>query len=172
MENWSLPRLEAGELKAPKRSAWGILQFLICETRLVIYKNTQRGLPAKPSPAQGILLDLDVFDNELGLGGFLKLILSGYGRHAFSGHFTRTLGSWGARKLEGIFIEAGLLYHKHEHLLEDVAFSDKHHGILPKLDEFESLDQRYSRGKAREAMILKKHIEDNIEQFAIIIPNT
>ncbi|MDR1109916.1 MAG: hypothetical protein LBP92_04255 [Deltaproteobacteria bacterium] len=54
-------------------------------------------------------------------------------------------------------------------MIEAYAFLGKPAGILPGVNEFGPLGRRYRQDKAEEAMISEKHIDDYIDQFAIII---
>jgi hypothetical protein len=120
------------------------------------------------------------FHREVTNGGFIQLIYNGYGPYVFdTPHISDILDFWGAIKTAEIIDKVKIIYNKHRIELERKFNIDDENDFAKVYTEFSmemmkkfdflSLQLEYYQICEDEIKIIKKYVENNINEFGIII---
>ena len=119
--------------------------------------------------SQHTLLAFYYLYGEINDGGFIQLIHHGYGAYVFDSPFVETIKSWGADELAKVMENAKTIYNKYKEKLEAEISIKELCGLYKEITEFEPLENGFDEIMDREAEMIKKYIEENINEFAEII---
>jgi len=101
-------------------------------------------------------------------GGFLQALYNGYGEYVFEKPFSKIIKKWGAKKISRIVEKARRLYEKHKDRVKEVKTEKELSCLCSEITDFEMLDNEYMMVSVKEAEKIKKYIENNTNEFAII----
>jgi hypothetical protein len=97
-------------------------------------------------------------------GGFMQLVKSGFGKIIFENTFSEMIKSWGAEKTAEIINEGREWYIKYK---DEIETTEELNKVLAKA--FEVLDNMFYGVMEEEVENVKKYIENNINEFAVIV---
>ncbi len=117
---------------------------------------------------QNILMAFSAFDDQVSNGGFIQLIENGYGTYIFDSPLSEYLNEWGAIETARIIDEARVIYHHKKEILEREKTLEEFAKLYQEHKDFEVLEDQYDKIITAERAIIKDHIKQNINRFAII----
>ena len=167
----TLPRINRDALKKAKKYLWVFLPLFVTDDMLY---NHQKVMPKLNSSQQTFLtfylIETDAMrvSNNCHIGGFLQLIHNGYGRYVFEKPLSKIIETWGAKKISRIVEEARSPYEKYKDRVRKIKSLKKCSDLYLEIKDFEKLDNEYFKVSLKEAEKIKKYIEKNITEFAII----
>jgi hypothetical protein len=104
-------------------------------------------------------------------GGFLQAIYDGYAEYIFEKPFSGIIRTWGAEKTSGIVEKAKSIYVKYKGKIKKVKTKKELFHLYSEITDFKILDEEYRMIHHYEIEKIKKYIENNINEFAIIDEN-
>ncbi|GMO49751.1 MAG: hypothetical protein Pg6C_12700 [Treponemataceae bacterium] len=119
--------------------------------------------------SQIALLAYNFLYGQVSNGGFIQLIQNGYSGFIFNTVFSEIIKTWGAEKTGKIVEEANIIYNKYKNELEKETSMEEFSELYEKITDFESLEDEFYNIMDNETKIIKKYVEENINDFAIIV---
>jgi hypothetical protein len=119
--------------------------------------------------SQIALLAYNFLYGQVSNGGFIQLIQNGYSGFIFNTAFSEIIKTWGAEKTGKIVEEANIIYNKYKNELEKETSMEEFSELYEKITDFESLEDEFYNIMDNETKIIKKYVEENINDFAIIV---
>jgi len=181
MINNALPKINRIDLIKTKKYLWVYLHLFITDDMLYYH----REIMPKLNSSRQTLLTFCLFDSSMSTygsnydpanpddkwsikGGFLKALYYGYGEYVFEKSFSKIIKTWGAKKISRIVEKARGLYEKYKDRVKKVKTEKELSCLCSEITDFEILDNEYLMISIKEAEKIKKYIENNINEFAII----
>ena len=181
MINDALPKINRNDLIKAKKYLWVYLHLFITDDMLY----NHREIMPKLNSSRQTFLTFCLFDSSMSAcgsnydpanpddkwsikGGFLQTLYYGYGEYVFEKPFSKIIKTWGAKKISRIVKKAGSLYEKHKDRVKKVKTEKELSCLCSEITDFEILDNEYLMISIKEAEKIKKYIENNINEFAII----
>lgn len=118
--------------------------------------------------AQQTLMGYNILYGEITTGGFLQLIKNGYGGYIFEHIFTQTLKGWGAIEMSGLIDKAKEIYFHKKIELEIASATQEIFEMYQHYPELNILDKEFFKIMNSEADKIKRYIQNNINEFAIV----
>ncbi|MNR15376.1 hypothetical protein D3C85_1319070 [compost metagenome] len=116
----------------------------------------------------GVLVAYNVLHDEILEGGFLGMILNGYGNYIFNDRFAAMLKKWGIVQLALNVENAKEVYRKNIMRLEKLILSPDISSLYCEFPEFNALDRDFLIMIEEETLKVKKFIQSNLNDFAIL----
>jgi hypothetical protein len=104
-------------------------------------------------------------------GGFLRTIYDGFGEYVFESPFSKIIKTWGCKKISRIVEKTKIIYKKHKGKVGEVKSLKELSVLCSEIIDFEKLDHEYMMNSIKETKIIKRYIENNLNDFAIIDEN-
>lgn len=169
MTNENLPKINKSDLLEKSDDAWGYLSLFALKYFEMI--NNDSKIIKKLNISQQSLLAFTYLDSEVSNGGFIQLIQNGYGGYIFESPFSRIIKSWGCKEIADIVNRGRILYDKYRIKIEGEKSLEEFSQLYSVITDFEPLEYRYYEVKDNEMEFIKKYIEINMSEFAIIDEN-
>jgi hypothetical protein len=163
----ALPKIEAKELEKTKEDAWDFLYVFLLKYFEMIDKNN--GIMREFNDSQHTLLAYYYLDSQVCNGGFIQLVQNGYSGYIFDNPFSAAIKSWGAEETAKIVEDAKIIYNKHKEKLEKETSMEEFSELYKDIKDFEPLEDRYYKINDQEVERIKRYVEENINEFGIII---
>jgi tetratricopeptide (TPR) repeat protein len=120
--------------------------------------------------AQITLLAYHLLYGQVTSGGFIQFYHNGYGGFVFDSPFSKILKTWGAEKISEIVEKANVIYDKYKNeLVEKKASRAEFLELYEKITDFEPLVDEFNDIKDEETKIIRKYVEENVNDFEIIV---
>lgn len=168
MTNKTLAILTQEQIQAAKEDAWDFLLLFIDQYYQFIASNPGDELDEDFNEDQFTLLAFNALYGQVTNGGFLQLILNGYGEDVFESTFTEELKRWGAEQTAQLVEEVKLLYMQHKADLEREVTLEEFSEMYEKYPEFEPFDDQFYEIMDSQTEIVKEYVEKNLHHFASI----
>jgi hypothetical protein len=178
-----LPKINRNDLINAKEYLWIYLPLFITDDML--YKHWE--IMPKLNSSQQTFLTFYLFHHSMNTyghfhssdpaenwsikGGFLKLIYDGYGEYVFEKPFSKIIKTWGAKKISRIVEKAKSIYEKHKDKVKKLGTLKELSDLCSEITDFEILDHEYMTVSVEETLKIRKYIENNVNEFAIIDEN-
>ena len=164
----TLPEIKRKEIEKAKTSddAWDFLSLFTGEYIEMADKNHK--IMEEFNASQHTLLAYNYFEGQVCNGGFIQLIHNGYGGYIFDNPFAEALKLFGAEETAKIVEEAKVLYDKYKENLEKECSIEEFSALYKEITDFEPLENRFYKIMDQETKNIKKYVEENIEEFAVI----
>jgi len=167
----TLPEIKAADIEKSKDDAWDFLHLFVHKYYEMMDKKPE--ITQKFNDSQNTLLAYWYLDCEVCNGGFIQLIynsaINGYGAYIFDNPFSGAVKSWGAIKTVELVEKAKILYEKNKEELENANSTEEFSDLYKKFKDFDTLDHEYYKIRDEEEKIVKRYVEENINEFAKII---
>jgi len=163
----AFPRIARADLENAKNGdAWDFL-FVFTEKYFELIGENEEILKEFTS-SQNVLLAYNFLFDQVCNGGFIQLIVNGYGSYVFDTPFSSLLKEWGVERIAGIVDEARAVYEEHKEELEKDVTLEEFSKLYEKIKGFDPLDDRFYKVMGGETEVLKKYVEDHLEEFAVM----
>jgi hypothetical protein len=165
----TLPRIKADEIKKAKEDAWDFLFIFTNKYFEIMGQDPGREIMKDFNASQHTLLAYNYLYGEVMNGGFIQLIQNGYGGYIFDNPFSEIIKTWGAEKIAGIVEEAKVIYNKYKKELEKETSLEEFSKMYSKIKDFEALESQFYDIADKETENIKKYVEENLNEFCIIV---
>ena len=163
----ALPEIKKEEIENTKKDDWDFLYIFLHKYFVMIGKNKE--IMQMFNTSQHTLLAFYYLDSQVCNGGFIQLIQNGYGRYIFENPFSDALKIWGAKDIAKIVEDAKIIYIKHREKLEKETSMEEFSELYKEIKDFEPLEDIYYKINEQGTKIIKKYVEENINEFGKII---
>ena len=119
--------------------------------------------------SQRTLMAFNILYGEITTGGFLELIKNGFCNYIFQSIFSETLKSWGAIEMAAIIDQARKIYLLKKVELETADTTQEIFEMYHQYPEFNILDKEFFKIMNSQADKIKRYIQHNIEEFAVVV---
>jgi len=170
-EKIGLPKINAKDIEKNKNNARDFLELFIEK-----YYKMLGNLPAhtketweKFNISQYTLATFHELDDHVIWGRFIAVAQYGYGKFVFDNLFIETIRAWGAVKTANIVEKAKIIYEKYKEILEIKYDIDDRGDLYKVIPDFNPLNEEYFQIHNAETEIIKKYVENNLNDFGIIL---
>ena len=165
----TLPEIREKDIQDVKNNQLDFL-FLFVEKYQELIDNDNTGkIINYLNDSQKTLLSFIHLNAQVAGGGFIQLIKNGFGEIIFNNKFIEIIKSWGADKISEIIEEGNEIYKKYKNEIEKAETDEELNKIYTKTEAFEVLDGIILEIMEEEGEKIKKYMEKNINEFAVII---
>jgi hypothetical protein len=165
----TLPEIREKDIQDAKNNQLDFL-FLFAEKYQELIDNDSTGkIITYLNNSQKTLLSFIHLNAQVAEGGFIQLIKNGFGEMIFNNSFIEIIKLWGADKISEIIEEGNEIYKKYKNEIEKAETDEELNKIYTKTEAFEMLDGIVLEIMEEEGEKIKKYIEKNINEFAVII---
>jgi hypothetical protein len=163
----TLPKIKKAEIQEVDNNQLDFL-FLFVEKYQEIIDKDNSGINYLNN-SQKTLLNFIHLNAQIASGGFIQLIKNGFGEIIFNKNFTETIKLWGVTRTAEFIEEGNEIYIKYKPEIENAETMDELNEIYKKTKAFETMDTIIYEIMEDEGGIIKKYIEENINEFAVIV---
>ena len=163
----ALPELKAKDIENTEKKGWDFL--FLCTDKYFEMINEKPEIIAEFNDSQHTLLAYNYLYGEVVNGGFIQLIVNGHGPYVLNEHFSERIKSWGAKNIAEITEKAIIIYEKHKDEMERKLSAEEFSALYEQIPDFDLLDDEFYEIADDETEIIKKYVEENINDFAKII---
>ena len=171
VEKIGLPKIKAKDIDKNKDNARDFIQLFIEKYYKMLGKLPARSKETweKLDVSQYTLATFHELDDHVIWGGFIAVAQYGYVKFVFDNLFIETIRAWGAVKTANIVEKAKVIYEKYKEILEIKYDIDDRDDIYKVIPDFIPLNEEYYQIHNAETEIIKKYVENNLNDFGVII---
>jgi tetratricopeptide (TPR) repeat protein len=146
---------------------WDYLFEYIDKYEEIVNKYPEGKVTDYLNDSQITLLAYNFLYGQVSNGGFIQLIQNGYGGFIFNTPFTETIKTWGAEKTGVIVEKANIIYDTYKDQLEKETSIEEFSELYKEIKDFEPLEDEFYEIMDYETKIIKKYVEENVNEFEI-----
>lgn len=168
MKKVFLPTITKQELKDASDDVWDYLLLFVDKYEEYLDSKSGNGKLDNLSKEQQALIRFNYLCGQIDNGGFIQLIVNGYGKEIFLSTFSEDILKFGAKKVSNLVDKTKPLYEKHKTEMEKKLSAKKFSELYQKFTEFEELDVLFYEFNESEAKKVKSYVKNNLKLFATV----
>jgi hypothetical protein len=160
----ALPKIKESDVQNARKEQLGFLLLFFEKYLELINDDESDEVMNSLNSSQKTLMAFICLNAQAAGGGFMQLIKNGFGKIIFEDTFSETLKSWGAEKAAEIIDEGKEWCIKYK---DEIEKTGELNNVLTKA--FKVMDNIFYGVMEEEVKNVKKYIENNINEFAVIV---